>query len=169
MNEQNNALPETTVQEYNEKQINLIYLESLAKPAVVDTTITALDTTLLGNISNVSNIATNFLAVSNETPVFTAAQQAQLLNIARQCPYSGGEAVYLARSLCAQFTNEYYNDKAICNAVGIQARHSKPKEEISKKNRSGIKIYPNPSKERIYIASDKTYENVTITLTSVPF
>ena len=89
-----------------------------------------------------------------------ATQQAALLAIARQCPYAGGDAVYRARSLCSAFSDEIYNDKAICNAVGIQARQIKPKATTTEN--TNIRLYPNPTSGDISIEGITENTNIII-------
>ena len=72
MSEQNNGLPETTLQESNYKHVTDLYLRNFIAP---DSTQFAEGMTMLNSLT--------------------------LSTIAAQCPYLGGNAVYLARSLIA--------------------------------------------------------------------
>ena len=68
--------------------------------------------------------------------LFTAGQRAVLVGIAcnhnpaqaiaAQCPLSGGDAVYAARSLYASIENVVYDDPEICWAQAISLRPNAP-------------------------------------------
>lgn len=64
----------------------------------------------------------------------------QLWDIASQCPYSGGPAVYKARGLYNLVDDEVtYNDQLICLSYGIEYRQS------ASRYNAGATIYPNPA------------------------
>jgi hypothetical protein len=81
----------------------------------------------------------------------------ELLNIAEQCPLSGGKAVYRARAMYAMIDPEKtYNDELICLSQGIFYRQQKPKDSIG-----GFKIFPNPAQETITVRFELNEENET--------
>ena len=64
---------------------------------------------------------------------------------ANQCPISGGNAVFSARAmLYLVFPNLKYNDRDICNSVGIAYKQSNP--SVIKKELF-VKVYPNPTND----------------------
>jgi hypothetical protein len=129
----NGTLPETSLQEYNQKAVNSIYLSTLAKGS------------------------------SN----FTTTDQAQLYTIAHQCIYQGGRAVYEARSMYALYSDEVYDDIALCNAVGIQARTTKPRDKVESITEQMVKIYPNPTSDNITISTNKINSILNIEIIDV--
>ena len=111
----NAFLPDTEVWEYNQKQVQDIYLNTVAKSEM------HLDET----------------------------QKMTLQGIAAQCPLSGGDAVYAARSLYASIENVVYDDPQICWEQGISMRpnapHTPKATENSKQKENTIRLYPNPA------------------------
>lgn len=111
---QNSSISFSKEIEENERQINEIYLNTIAK-----------------------NIR-----------IFTDNQKSQLLSIAHQCPFSGGRAVYRARSICLLFSHsEIYNDNALCNSLGLY-RKANP---LLNKN-SFSYAFPNPTDKSVTIS-----------------
>lgn len=82
--------------------------------------------------------------------------------IAHQCPYAGGKAVYEARALYAMYSDEVYDDIALCNNVGIAARTIKPRDNIDTQKEDNIRIYPNPTNGKLFVAIDDTQKGSTI-------
>ena len=128
----NGVLFGTSLQEYNQKVVNNIYLSTIAKGST--------------NIS--------------------ITDQAELSTIAHQCIYLGGRAVYEARSMYAMFSNEIYDDMALCNAVGIQAR-VKPRDKIEAAKSTDIRIYPNPSTGKLYVSLPDVQKGSILSITDV--
>jgi hypothetical protein len=74
----------------------------------------------------------------------------KLRDIAAQCPYSGGHAVYRAQSIL-----KTYNKDFVGNDCGIQAMRSTPQrademnheadEKVQLQEESEVKVFPNPS------------------------
>ncbi len=88
----------------------------------------------------VNNIYLNTIAINLFE--FTDIQAQTLWQISQQCPMSGGNAVFRARSLYALIDKTvFYDDAKICNDVGIEARIAG--NDISDK--SNAWIYPNPT------------------------
>ena len=91
--------------------------------------------------------------LSKGTDTFTVSQKYTLENIANQCPLSGGEGVYLARSLVRLYDDSTdYDDKALCFAQGISYRQVNNSTVLDK----GIKFYPNPTTNMLTIESEKS-------------
>jgi len=73
---------------------------------------------------------------------------AQIISIAAQCPYSGGPAVYQARSLAVMINDTLdFNDAAICSQTGIFKESNGEKITDDKK----VQIIPNPANDLIEI------------------
>ncbi len=105
----NAALNPITNIESNEKQVNDIYLSTIAKGIYK----------------------------------FTAVQESTLVCIAKQCPMAGGNAVFRARALLTLINNTiYYDDKDLCNRVGLTLRKA-----ATKPFEPSAKLYPNPTNE----------------------
>ena len=77
----------------------------------------------------------------------TPAEQSLLTNIANQCPITGGQAVYIARSLYEAIEPTIYNDDAICQAVGISQKTTALELDTEKH----FTIMPNPAISTITI------------------
>ncbi|MBK8846467.1 MAG: hypothetical protein IPO27_08000 [Bacteroidetes bacterium] len=69
-------------------------------------------------------------------------------SIAMQCPLAGGTAVFKARAMLQAINDTLaYNDRDICNSVGITLRQL-PKTEIIKPT---AVVYPNPANESVTV------------------
>ncbi|MBK8847854.1 MAG: T9SS type A sorting domain-containing protein [Bacteroidetes bacterium] len=82
---------------------------------------------------------------------FTQDQINTLIYIANQCPLAGGAVVFRARSLLFMVDETYtYNDREICNAVGITLRQGQqvPVENIDARR---FIVFPNPANDAINI------------------
>jgi Subtilase family/Secretion system C-terminal sorting domain/Ig-like domain CHU_C associated len=105
--------------------------------------------------------------VGNGKREFTATQQSTLFAIAQQCPYSGGEAVYAARSLYALVDNPYYDDRALCAAQGVLWRTQKPKNTDNKDaiNSLHVKAFPNPTSNlcTVFVQGEHDVLEMTVT------
>ena len=97
---------------------------------------------------------------------FTAPQIADLATIAHQCPYLGGDAVYVARSLYARFSNDAYNDTEICGAVGIQARLNNANGTKAKTKAAFALAFPNPADDVLHLLTSLPYQDGVLTLTN---
>lgn len=72
-----------------------------------------------------------------------------LLAIAQQCPYSGGGAVYKARTFVGYFNDTIeYDDQSTCYQAGFYRQGNIKPQLISQ---SEIKIIPNPADQKITI------------------
>lgn len=83
----------------------------------------------------------------------TTNQKCVILDLAEQCPISGGKAVYLARILVASFKDTTYNDDGKCLQIGNikdQAIHTYAKESFA--------FYPNPAANSITIKNSGVQE-----------
>jgi hypothetical protein len=69
-----------------------------------------------------------------------------LRSIAEQCPFSGGPAVFNARSMHNTVQDTIYDDRDLCTEQGILWRIQKPKAEKIEKELT-FKFYPNPASD----------------------
>ncbi|MBL0047095.1 MAG: T9SS type A sorting domain-containing protein [Bacteroidetes bacterium] len=86
---------------------------------------------------------------------YNATQESQLLSIAQQCPYSGGEAVYKARIKYLKLhPNTVFDDRATCLAEGIFRKANPQVEETADgiAITTYISIWPNPTKANATVA-----------------
>ncbi|MCO5279941.1 MAG: T9SS type A sorting domain-containing protein [Chitinophagales bacterium] len=77
---------------------------------------------------------------------FAPKEAAWLLNLAAQCPYTEGDAVYRARTLYAQIDNSiyFYND-SLCNTISKPA-YKKESESLKTENQPfTARFAPNPA------------------------
>jgi hypothetical protein len=78
---------------------------------------------------------------------FNEVQKATIADIATQCPYTGGEAVYRARALHFALTGEsHFDDATICNNEGIAWRQAYPKEQATVP--FSVQVIPNPASDK---------------------
>jgi len=95
--------------------------------------------------------------ISNEWSI-SEAERLQIDQIANQCPYYGGEAVYRARALAAIYRLDRYNDEEICN-LALTSR-----SRVNKNSALDIvSIYPNPVSDLIVI-NVQTKSNIEISI-----
>ncbi len=88
---------------------------------------------------------------------FSSSQVSSVLEIAQQCPYAGGKAVYRARSLY-RFIDETieYDDDSTCLVFGIYRRGSnQPSSEIETGN---ILLIPNPANNLVTVVYQSASE-----------
>lgn len=83
---------------------------------------------------------------------FRPAQVALLANIANQCPFAGGPAVYQARSLYAAVVDTLYDDKAICQQVNIAYRPTST--TLTESASQAFKVFPNPAQTDLTVLAD---------------
>jgi Pregnancy-associated plasma protein-A/Secretion system C-terminal sorting domain len=69
---------------------------------------------------------------------FNDADKKLIDGIANQCPLTGGDVVFKARTLQNFYRQVYYNNQDLCNAKPPKTKHVSVKE-------MGSKIYPNPT------------------------
>lgn len=97
-----------------------------------------------------------FSTIAKGNFIFTEPQKATISNIAYQCPYTGGVAVYRARALQYALTDENsYDDVATCNAQNIAWRHS----NVGKKDLVQLSLFPNPAEDKVSSLLNKTLES----------
>lgn len=69
------------------------------------------------------------------------ADQSQLLSIAHECPFVGGQSVYQARALYRLVNPiEFYDDYPLCHSIGLLR-----KRPVASENQLQSLIYPNPA------------------------
>jgi hypothetical protein len=78
-----------------------------------------------------------------------------ILNLAQQCPYSGGKAVYVARTFVSLFDDEVsYDDKTTCEVLGfLRTQNLTENHNVN----SNFQIQPNPAFSFIDIIFDTQY------------
>lgn len=102
------------------------------------------------NNMSINDIHLEFLGVDNQDE-FLNSKAEQILEVADQCPLTGGPAVYRARSLYARIVPDHtYEDELTCLQSGYTDRTNFQKSGNSF-------AYPNPAKNEITIRY--TYEN----------
>lgn len=90
---------------------------------------------------------------------FTSGQIDTLTEIANQCPLSGGDAVFSARSICSLFNPQLnYFDADICYAQGLEYR----KETISSSELSSELVFPNPASDNLTILLKSTDKDCSV-------
>lgn len=89
---------------------------------------------------------TYFNLVLNKRTNLLESYQSSLLNIASQCPLSGGPAVYTARSLVRLFVPTLrYNDELTCLQSGYSWRQGFDLHPV------GISVSPNPTDTKLTV------------------
>ncbi len=123
-----------------------------------------------GQIVDISLYATNertlndiyFSTFAKGLYTFSLEQQQQITDIAYQCPYTGGDAVYRARAL--QFVIDgtlQYDDAATCAAQNVAYR----KPSIEKDVIISAWLIPNPTIGIVSLhTSEKVQENTLVTI-----
>lgn len=123
-----------------------------------------------GNIVDISLYVTNerllndiyFSTFAKGVFTFTQEQQQQITNIAYQCPYTGGDAVYRARAL--QFVIDgtlQYDDASACAAQNVAYR----KPTIKNETLISTWLIPNPTEGVVTLnISEKVQENTALRL-----
>lgn len=79
----------------------------------------------------------------------------QIANIAQQCPFTGGLAVYQARAMLEAFTGEVVDDPSAC--VNVIERSTK-----TMINSGNISIAPNPANRQIIVNSMTPVTGITV-------
>ncbi|HOJ89868.1 MAG TPA: T9SS type A sorting domain-containing protein [Saprospiraceae bacterium] len=89
---------------------------------------------------------------------FTPSEKVQINVIANQCPFTGGEGVYRARALAANYELNRYNDEMICITT-----MAGPRSNIDKENK--VSFYPNPTSDFVNIMTENREQKImTISL-----
>lgn len=100
--------------------------------------------------------------VGNGVYTFTGAQLSTLENIAFQCPYVGGKAVYRARALYRLVIDTTFNNQALCN---LAAPNGKDFNEELEDGTGLFKVFPNPAQHQVTITSDASETEHTMLFT----
>ena len=137
------------------------------------------------NIPTTNKQAANYVAMSNiylETAIagidtFTTGQLDTIMSLAVQCPYLAGDAVYMARSLYAQYDNTiYFDDLAICTPPSdrfdraLRVPNNALPDTSAKTSAltDYIIVYPNPAKNNLKVFySSESSTPVTFELTDL--
>jgi hypothetical protein len=92
---------------------------------------------------------------------FTKEQRIIIRNIANQCPYTGGDAVYEARSMYRLIDDEVvFDDKKLC----VVPVHTEKKQSITAI--PIFKVFPNPASDYAQISYNST-DAITIQITDL--
>ena len=112
------------------------------------------------NEADMDNLFVKFMRTGGES--FTQEDSTLIANLALQCPYVGGTAVYKARSLYSYYMPQIsYDDIELCNHVGENKGGKGFFDDENSimaadnggniANQESIKVYPNPAQESITI------------------
>ena len=118
--------------------------------------------------SNWQSVNTVLIKLQNDT--LNNSDIITLQNVAQQCPHSGGNIVFTARTLLSShyhYAMEYPNDCPVNNGNGERTQQT---ASISKQNanKNLLSLYPNPSTGKLYISNfDATQKNVDIEITDI--
>jgi hypothetical protein len=87
------------------------------------------------------------------------AEISSLLEIANQCPYEGGSAVFEARGILQGLgIDSDFNDAEICNAVGVYARIANTQDTISFDTESSRQLLLNSNQDiQIFTSNKRVY------------
>ena len=102
--------------------------------------------TMASNYVLMNDIYLNMLKTGVDT--FTTDQVSQLSSLANLCPYAGGDAVYMARTLYAMVDNSaFYDDSVLCpDAGGDRSMLFKvPNDTTQQAPAEMVMVYPNPA------------------------
>ncbi len=113
----------------------------------------------LNNLISPENVQENNYKVLNEINLnylfkgdtnLDDLQTSAIYNIANQCPYQGGEAVFKARLMYNELIDSpiYFDDDSLCSLWEDKTAETKSKnkmEEINNKFQSSANLYPNPA------------------------
>jgi hypothetical protein len=92
---------------------------------------------------------------------WTVSDSIDLKNLAEKCPFSDGAAVYKARALFNQIFEKNEIFPNLCDSRG--GEKSMKIQDNTEDNRTGITIYPNPTKQEVFISiSNKEETKVNI-------
>jgi hypothetical protein len=77
-----------------------------------------------------------------------------ILSVAEQCPYSGGEAVFMARTMLSLFNDSIeYHDAEVCYQAGYYRQSLN--NSFMNEQKTGIRIIPNPAKDELFIQLER--------------
>ncbi|MBL0310525.1 MAG: T9SS type A sorting domain-containing protein [Bacteroidetes bacterium] len=89
---------------------------------------------------------------------FSAEQEEILFRLASQCPYSDGDAVYMARSLYNIVNHSaLFDDDKICNAT---ATYKMEQAKKSTQSELSIRVSPNPASDKVDIVIKGSKEDL---------
>ena len=152
--QENMTTLQTALNNANEAELNALLATNGAAPSVE---IFEQNEKLFNSIYYVTTAKGNY--------DFTAQQRDDLLAIAGQCPYSGGDAVFKARTVCALFDETVYDDRSLCAAQGVLWRIKKPKAAIlAESNALQVRVYPNPTASQTTVFVGNTHTDLQLTL-----
>lgn len=83
---------------------------------------------------------------------FSLEQLSSIYDIAIQCPLTGGNAVFWARSLYLPYGSIVLNDDSLCNLIDISSKNGG--SSIFRQRLNRFCFYPNPANESVNITYD---------------
>jgi len=102
--------------------------------------------------------------VARSQTTFSASEKQIIYNMAARCPYSDGEAVYLARTMYNLIEpTAAFDDDEICNAV---ASFKKEQARKAKVQPLSVSVSPNPASTQVDIVIKGSQENMLLTITN---
>ena len=116
--------------------------------------------TIEANQKLLNSIYLNTVAV--DSVQFDSATLSNLYNLAFQCPYTGGYAVYEARSVLALIKDTFYIDEDICTIsykTDGSEKTVRPKKDTLIEEGITITMYPNPAKDYVLLSFSKQTTN----------
>lgn len=94
------------------------------------------------NHKTVNTIVLNYLLSDS----LAVGNLATLTAIASQCPLTGGDAVYEARTFVAHLTGADFDDRVLCQGIGAR---SQP-EQVAAQMAEQVVLYPNPTTGEVF-------------------
>lgn len=112
------------------------------------------------NSSIMNETEIEFLESGGNTDVILS-RYIQLLNIAHQCPYTGGPAVERARAFIAMINDSMeYNDDATCLQVGVFRSEVVNDPKPTENSLSHVELIPNPASGQFEIRLKLNQEDI---------
>ncbi|NTW31800.1 MAG: T9SS type A sorting domain-containing protein [Bacteroidetes bacterium] len=116
--------------------------------------------TVVDAIKNVNTIYIDYLKEDKDSISFTETQLSDLQDMAQQCPYQHGPAVYTARVLLSLVdTTEYVNECEMATPEGNGNKLMRPTSSNPDKKDDQLFVYPNPSNDEVIFESNSKYSN----------
>jgi Secretion system C-terminal sorting domain len=113
------------------------------------------------NAKTVTNIYWQYIGKGNLN--LREGTKAVLMNIAAQCPLTGGKAVYQARMMTNQIgLANYFDDRTNCQTMGYNLRTIQPNKATDKATENIITLSPNPTKGNISLSNAPENANLIV-------
>jgi hypothetical protein len=102
--------------------------------------------------------------IARSQTTFSAAERQMIYSMAIRCPYSDGEAIYLARTMFNLIEpTAAFDDDEICNAA---ASFKKEQARKAKVQPLSVTVSPNPASTEVDIVIKGSQENMRLTITN---